>query len=104
MPKKNSASKACPKTRWYADDAPLTVAEMKTARPFSKLEPRIAAAIRSAVRGRPPGRRKEPVHLSLDIDLVEALRRTGRGWQTRANAMLRKSMKLPATTGPTTRS
>ena len=98
MPKKRI------KPRRAADDAPMTAAELKTSRPFRECPPDFIAAIRSAVRGRPPGRRKEPVHLSLDIDLVEALRRTGRGWQTRANAMLRKSMKLPAATGPTTRS
>ena len=87
-----------------ADDAPLTDAELKTGKRFRECAPDYIAAVRRALRGRPVGRRKEPVHLSLDIDLVQALRRSGRGWQTRANAMLRKSMKLPATTGQTTRS
>jgi uncharacterized protein (DUF4415 family) len=90
-----------PKARRYADDAPLTAKELKTARRLSARPPDFIAAVRNSVRGRPLGRRKEPVHLSLDIDLVQAMRRTGRGWQTRANAMLRKSMKLPAS-GQTT--
>jgi len=83
------------KGRRYADDAPLTAKELRTARPLRNVAPDLAAAIKKA-RGRPAGRHKESVHLSLDADLVQAMRRTGRGWQTRANALLRKSMKLPS--------
>jgi uncharacterized protein (DUF4415 family) len=83
-----------PKGRRYADDAPLTAKELRTARSLRDVAPDLAAAIKKA-RGRPAGRHKESVHLSLDVDLVQAMRRTGRGWQTRANALLRKSMKLP---------
>ena len=42
--------------------------------------------------GRPPGRTKERVTIRLDKDLVEKLRATGRGWQTRVNDMLREAV------------
>ncbi len=79
----------------YADDAPLTAKELKTARRLRDSSPELIAAIKKS-RGRPVGRHKEPVHISLDADLVQALRGTGRGWQTRANAILRKGLKLPS--------
>jgi uncharacterized protein (DUF4415 family) len=41
-------------------------------------------------RGRPPSAApKRQVTLRLDADVVERLRATGRGWQTRANAALK---------------
>lgn len=47
-------------------------------------------------RGRPPSADpKQPVYLRLDADLVRHFRRTGRGWQSRINAALRKAAKLP---------
>lgn len=49
-------------------------------------------------RGRPLGSvaavTKEPVKLRLDADVLEALRATGEGWQTRINDMLRASLAL----------
>ncbi|MDR3425400.1 MAG: BrnA antitoxin family protein [Alphaproteobacteria bacterium] len=87
-----------PKARRYADDAPLTKAELKRARPFHDSPPDLIRAIRASI-GRPVGRTKEPVHISLDADLVHALRNTGKGWQTRTNAILRKALKLPPTAG-----
>jgi uncharacterized protein (DUF4415 family) len=42
-------------------------------------------------RGRPPSaRRKIPVKVRLDPDLVAKLRASGRGWQTRINDTLRR--------------
>ncbi len=38
--------------------------------------------------------RKVPVSIRLDADLLAALRGTGQGWQSRANAMLRAAMGL----------
>jgi uncharacterized protein (DUF4415 family) len=47
-------------------------------------------------RGRPPSPDpKQPVSLRLDPDVVAHFRRTGRGWQSRINAALRKAAKLP---------
>ena len=83
-----------PRTRYDADDAPLTKAELKRARPFRESPPDLIRAVRASI-GRPVGRTKEPVHISLDADLVATLRGSGKGWQTRANAILREGMKMP---------
>lgn len=43
--------------------------------------------------GRPalqPGLAKRPISLRLAPDVLEAMRATGRGWQTRAEAVLRR--------------
>jgi len=49
-------------------------------------------------RGRPAGTTKtdakEPVKLRLDPDVLEALRATGPGWQTRVNDTLRANLIL----------
>jgi uncharacterized protein (DUF4415 family) len=47
-------------------------------------------------RGRPKsGNPKRPVSLRLDPDVLAHFRRSGRGWQSRINAVLRKAAKLP---------
>jgi uncharacterized protein (DUF4415 family) len=47
-------------------------------------------------RGRPPSaNRKSAVSLRLDPDVLAHFRRSGRGWQSRINAALRKVAKLP---------
>ena len=48
-------------------------------------------------RGRPvlpEHERKKRVTIMLDPDVIERLKRGGRGWQTRANALLRKAVGL----------
>ncbi len=49
-------------------------------------------------RGRPVGSvqavTKEPVKIRLDADVLQALRATGDGWQTRINDTLRASLAL----------
>jgi uncharacterized protein (DUF4415 family) len=48
-------------------------------------------------RGRPLGSgSKMQVTLRLDIDVVEKLKAEGAGWQTRANAVLRRSVMRSA--------
>ena len=48
-------------------------------------------------RGRPKSNNpKQPVSLRLDADVIRHYRRTGRGWQSRINSILRKAAKLPA--------
>ena len=47
--------------------------------------------------GRPPlpaPERKRKISIMLDPDVLERLRAGGRGWQTRANAILRKGVGL----------
>jgi uncharacterized protein (DUF4415 family) len=47
-------------------------------------------------RGRPKSKNpKRPVSLRLDPDVIAHFRRTGRGWQSRINTLLRKVAKLP---------
>jgi uncharacterized protein (DUF4415 family) len=50
----------------------------------------------TARRGRPTGSvaavTKSPVKLRLDPDVLAALRSTGKGWQTRVNALLREAV------------
>ena len=56
--------------------------------------PGVARVLRS---GRPPlspEERKRRVTLFLDPDVVDRLKEDGKGWQTRANAMLRKGLGL----------
>jgi uncharacterized protein (DUF4415 family) len=51
--------------------------------------------------GRPPlpeTARKQRVTLYLDPDVLAALKADGRGWQTRANAALRRALGLPGAT------
>jgi uncharacterized protein (DUF4415 family) len=54
--------------------------------------------IKARARGRPVGSvqatTKQAVKLRLDADVLEALRATGEGWQTRINDMLRASLHL----------
>jgi uncharacterized protein (DUF4415 family) len=50
-------------------------------------------------RGRPKSKNpKRPVSLRLDPDVLAHFRRSGRGWQSRINAALRKAAKLPEKT------
>ena len=53
-----------------------------------------AASLSATVRP-PSSNRKRPVSLRLDPDVVAHFRRSGRGWQSRINAALRKAAKLP---------
>ena len=47
-------------------------------------------------RGRPKSRNpKRPVSIRLDPEVLAHFRRSGRGWQSRINAALRKVAKLP---------
>ncbi len=65
-----------------ADARPLTEAEWKAARPHARV-------------GRPPKPdAKVAVKLRLDPDLLEVLKATGPGWQTRANRILRERFAM----------
>jgi uncharacterized protein (DUF4415 family) len=85
------------------EPAPLTDAEGEvrelTEADFARFKraealPEVAPVLRP---GRPPlspEERKRRVTLFLDPDVVERLKEDGKGWQTRANAMLRKGLGL----------
>ena len=59
------------------DAQPLTDAQLKSMRPMGR--PRIAKP-------------KAAVTMRLDADVLEALRSSGQGWQTRVNALLRDAV------------
>ena len=53
------------------------------------------ASLQTKLRGRPKAiATKEPVKIRLDADVLQALRATGDGWQTRINDTLRASLQL----------
>lgn len=83
---------------WDAVDSPeLSGDELATALPIQQAAPELAAALKSEIarRGRPPvDNPKVAVSMRLDRDLVDRLKEGGRGWQTRANAILREKMGL----------
>ena len=82
---------------WDAvDSPPLTEAELKRMRPAAEVVPEIVEAYRRS-RGRPPkAQTKVPVTIRLDAKIVRAFRATGRGWQTRINDILARSLRRRA--------
>lgn len=79
---------------WDAVDSPPITAEMfRQMRPAAEVFPEIVADYLKR-RGRPKAAEtKVPVTLRLDPDVVKALKSSGRGWQTRVNAMLKRWAK-----------
>lgn len=72
---------------WDEVDSPeLTDEQLAQAKPFAEVFPDLHASI---VRKRGPERTKTPVTIRLDDDVVNALRATGPGWQTRVNDVLK---------------
>ena len=66
----------------------LTKEEMTEMVPFSGLPKSLQAKLKKI--GRPVAEnKKQAVSIRLDPDVLEALRATGEGWQTRVNDVLR---------------
>ncbi|CAN7478096.1 BrnA antitoxin family protein [Bosea sp. LjRoot237] len=86
------------KEDWDAvsDNPEWTKEDFRRARPFSDVFPDLAATFREEVRKRGPIRTKEAISIRLDMDLVEKLRATGPGWQSRVNDALREWLKKNA--------
>ena len=59
---------------------------------FDKAEVRIGDEV--VRKGRPRGSTKQPVSLRLDPEVIAYFRKSGPGWQTRMNDMLRKAAGL----------
>jgi uncharacterized protein (DUF4415 family) len=90
------------------EDARVTAAAMADpdARPYTEAEWEEARKRRQF--GRPPivrvGRpslaapKKAPVTLRLDVDVLAALKATGKGWQTRVNDAMREWVKTHGAT------
>lgn len=88
---------------WDAVDSPeITEEEWKSFRPAREaLPPEVYEALvemqreNERRRGRPPVETpKRQVTLRLDSDLVEHFKASGKGWQSRMNAALRKASGL----------
>ena len=75
----------------------LTAKDFRQFRPTGDFPELVNLLVRHGKMGRPPlpeGARKQRVTLHLDPDVLDRLKAGGRGWQTRANAALRKALGL----------
>jgi len=95
--RKSTKSKTPVRRRKQADDAPLTAAELKRARPAREVMPELVPAYRDGTlraRGRLIGSNKMPVSLRLDKDVVTFFKAKGPGWQTRIDKALKAFVEL----------
>ena len=79
-----------------AENPEWTEQEIRDARPLMDVLPKETAAAVRRYRGqRGPQRNptKQLISLRIDRDVIAAYRATGRGWQTRANDVLRAYVK-----------
>ena len=74
------------------DNPELTAEDFARMRPASETHPEFVEDWLRRKRGRQRAPTKVLVSLRLEREVVERLRATGRGWQTRANDMLRKAV------------
>ncbi|OYW59462.1 MAG: hypothetical protein B7Z10_10895 [Rhodobacterales bacterium 32-66-7] len=75
----------------------LDEAFFREAKPTSEFPELVELLTRHGKWGRPPlppEARKKRVTLHLDPDVLDRLKADGKGWQTRANAALRKALGL----------
>lgn len=56
---------------------------------FARADERRAGVLVKRGRGRPAGAKKAQMNLRIDIDVIEAYKAQGEGWQTRMNDALR---------------
>ena len=77
------------------DNPEWTDEDFKRAKPLAEVLPELAVAAKKV--GRPKSENpKVPVSLRLDPDVLEAYRKTGHGWQSRINEVLRAGMPKPS--------
>ena len=79
------------------DTYELDDAWFREARPVTDFPDMVALLTRHGKLGRPPlpdDQKKRRVTLYLDPDVLDALKQDGKGWQTRANAALRRALGL----------
>ena len=74
------------------DNPELTEEDFARARPASEAHPDIVEDWLRRKRGAQKKATKVLMSLRLERDVVERLRASGRGWQSRANDMLRKAV------------
>lgn len=94
--KENAAASSKPAWQDPDDAPPLGDAFFKHAQRTINGQPVTPEAFKAAVRkhmGRPPLAHKRPtLNMRIDADVLEALRASGKGWQTRVNAILRREI------------
>jgi len=85
-----------PLTNKAGDVRELTKEDFKLMRPMREVDPDFIVRFEEAKkrRGRPAGRSKAVVSISLDKDILAALRAGGAGWQSRVNDLLRAAVGL----------
>ncbi|HUY68421.1 MAG TPA: BrnA antitoxin family protein [Alphaproteobacteria bacterium] len=85
-----------PLTNKTGDVRELTREDFRQMRPMREVFPAFVAkwAADRRRRGRPVGRHKAVVSVSLDKEVIKALRKSGAGWQTRMNALLKAALGL----------
>ena len=77
-----------------SDNPEWTEEDFKLARPFREVFGDVKIEILGS-RGRPPVKNpKRQITLRLDADIVEKYKSSGKGWQSRLNADLRKAAGL----------
>ena len=88
-----------PLTNKAGDARELTRADIRQMRPMREVDPVFVAKWEAEQkrRGRPLGRHKNVVSVSLDKEVLAALRKSGSGWQTRVNALLQAALGLADT-------
>jgi len=71
----------------------LTATDMALFRPAHEVLPEsLQATLGIRRRGTQHAPTKQPTTIRLDADVMDAFRHTGRGWQTRINAVLREAV------------
>ena len=76
------------------DNPEITKEEFKQMRPFAEVFPELMESTRRS-RGRPAMEKpRKVVSLRLDQDVLDSYRASGKGWQSRINADLRKASGL----------
>ena len=79
------------------DNPPMTDEELARMRPIWDFPEEVVWLQKHGKLGRPPlpeADKKHRVTLYLDPDILAQLKSDGKGWQTRANAALRKALGL----------
>jgi len=79
------------------DNPPLTDEDFAKMRPVWDFPELVEVLQRAGKLGRPPlpeAEKKQRVTLYLDPDVLDRLKADGKGWQTRANAALRKALGI----------
>ena len=79
------------------DAQPLTDEQLAQMRPVWEFSELVATLQKHGYLGRPPKPaedRKTRVTMYLDPDIIARLKQGGKGWQTRANAELRRALGL----------